>query len=289
MRYLTFRSIKAAGLLCLMVIILAACQPNTNPTITPAPPTLTATPPGGLSINVTPAANSSTLPSGSSTSFSLSLQYPSDKAPQSVAWEMQYVPTGIKAELIGQTTPWQRRLLVTADSSLATGSYTLDVVATVDTQSVRTAVTVAVTDCVQTESGSSTTGVNSNLVELITAGKPAVEHGLLVPLQVCGNAKHVRVTLTKAQAEDGSTMTTPPAFYIFRSEVWPAPNHITAHGLPESINVQVPNIAQSNSGSQLDADVSSGLYLLIFEHDRYGATLTPPTRVSYVTYEVAIQ
>ncbi len=290
MRYLKLRSASVFGLLCLMVIMLAACQPNPNPTVTPIPPTLTATPPGGLSIGVTPTANGSPLPAGSSTSFALSLQYPADKVPQSVAWEAQYIPTGIQAELVGQTTPWQRRLLITADSSLAAGSYTLDVVATVDTaQSVRTAVTVAVTDCVQTESGSSTTGVNSNLVELITAGKPAIEHGLLVPLQVCGSAKHVRVTLTKAMAEDGSTMTTPPAFYIFRSEVWPAPNHITAHGLPELINVQVPNIAQTNTGSQLDADVTSGLYLLIFEHDRFGATLTPATRVSFVTYTVAIQ
>ncbi len=67
------------------------------------------------------------------------------------------------------------------------------------------------------------------------------------------------------------------------------PDHITAHGLPELYNVQVPNILQNNTASQLDADVPPGLYLLIFERDRFGATLTPQTIPASVIYEVMIQ
>ncbi|MEP6985035.1 MAG: hypothetical protein ABI970_05540, partial [Chloroflexota bacterium] len=97
------------------------------------------------------------------------------------------------------------------------------------------------------------------------------------------------VKLTSAIAEDGSTMTTLPAFYIFRSEVWPAPDHITAHGLDELLNVQVPMIAQANNTGQLDADVGAGLYLLIFEHDRFGATLIPQTLPATVTYTLTVK
>lgn len=235
-------------------------------------------------------SSGSTLPAGSSTSFVLALQYPANNPPPSVAWAVQNLPTGIQANLVGQTSPWQRRLLMTGDGVLAAGTYAVDVVATTDTgESAQATVQVRVTACVQTASGSSTQAINSNLVELITAGKPAVEHGLLVPLQICESVQHVQVKLTQALAEDGSIMPTPPRFYLFRSEVWPAPNHVTAHGLPELYNVQVPNIPQTNSAQQLDADVEPGLYLLIFERDRYAMTLEPPNTPASVSYDVLIQ
>ena len=75
---------------------------------------------------------------------------------------------------------------------------------------------------------------------------------------------------------------------MYRSEVYPAPDHITAHPLAELYNVQVPTIAQANSAGQLDADVGAGLYLLIFERDRFGATLTPQTTPASVTYDLMV-
>lgn len=229
-------------------------------------------------------------PSGSSNSFSLTLNYPQNQPPQSVDWETQNIDRGLTTSIVGGAAPWTRRLIVTSDGTLVNGTYKLDVVATTDTsQSARTTVSVDVTACTETPSGSTTQDINSNLVELITAGKPAVEHGLLVPVQICGSQKHISVKLTKAVAEDGSTMTTLPSFYVYRSEVWPAPDHITAHPLAELFNVQVPVIATSSSAGQLDADVPTGLYLLIFEHDRFGATLPPQSFVKTVTWDLTIQ
>ena len=64
---------------------------------------------------------------------------------------------------------------------------------------------------------------------------------------------------------------------------------IAAHGLPELFNVQVPTIAQANNAGQLDADVGAGLYLLIFERDRFGVTLTPQSTPATVTYDLTIE
>lgn len=277
MRHLRF----AYALVCLM-IGLAACIPALTPTPNP-----TATSEPAISLDVT--GSGAGLPAGSSTSFRLDLQYPADKPPQVVNWTTDKIASGLAVTLVGATTPWQRRLLVTADSTLTAGSYTLDVAATPENaQSVRATIKVDVTACAETASGSVTQVMNSNLVELITAGKPAVEHGLLVPVQICSTGKHLSIKLTNASAEDGSTLTALPPFYVFRSEVFPAPDHIMAHGLAESFNVQVPTIAQSSAG-QLEADVGAGLYLLIFERDRYAATLTPQTIPASVTYTLSVQ
>jgi hypothetical protein len=275
--------LRSATLIVWFIISLGACQPSVTPTPLPS-----ATPPADFSISATNMGGAG-LPAGSSTSFALTLNYPPAKPPQSVTWETQNVSNGLMATIVGGAAPWQRRLVITSDSALAAGSYALDVKATTDSaQTAQATVKVDVTACTETASGSSTTAISSNLVELITAGKPAVEHGLLIPVQICGSPKHLSVKLTNVTAEDGSTMTMLPAFYVYRSEVWPAPDHITAHPLAELFNVQVPTIAQANSAGQLDTDVGAGLYLLIFERDRYGATLTPPTTPASVTYTLTI-
>ena len=281
MRYL--RSVMV--LVCLF-LSLSACNPTPTATSTPF---ATVTPSNDFSISVTPIGGAG-LPAGSSASFTVELKYPANQVPQSVIWETQNLAQGIHATILGATTPWNRRLLVTTDVGLAAGSYGLDVAATVNSaQKVAAGVQFTVAACTETASGSSTQAINSNLVELITAGKPAVEHGLLVPVQICANQRHLSVHLTSATAEDGSNMSTLPSLYVFRSEVWPAPDHIIAHGLTELFNVQVPTVAQSNSAGQLDADVGAGLYLLIFERDRYAATLTPERIPASVTYEIGIQ
>ncbi len=287
MRQTTLRPMMMVG--WLIFLFLAACQPAKFPTTTPPPPTLTATPPGGLSLDVNPNPLDVTISVGSSMSYGLNLGYPEGQAPQVVNWETQYVPDGIKAEFKGHTTPWATRLLVTTDPKLTVGPHTFDVVATTgDNQFARVGVTVNVTECIQSEQGRREDSINLNLVGLITAGKPAVEHGLLVPVQVCDGPKHIQVILKEEKAEDLSVMNPPMPFYLFRSEVYPEPDNIMAHGIEEAYNVQVPNITQTNTTTELNADVPPGLYLLIFEHDRYGATLTPGTRPSYVTYELHI-
>ena len=283
MRVLRLRS---AALIVWFILGFMACSPPIDKSLVVVTLTPKPTPVSIIATNI----GGAWLPAGSSTSFALTLNYPADKTPQSVTWTIPYIANGLTATIVDGATPFHRRLLVTADVGLVAGTYTMDVLAATDTaQTVRRIIKVDVTACTQTASGSSTTAMNSNLVELITAGKPAVEHGLLIPIQICGSSKHLSVKLTSATAEDGSTLTTLPSFYIFRSEVWPAPDHITAHPLAELFNVQVPTIAQANSAGQLDADVGAGLYLLIFEHDRFGATLTPQTTPASVTYDLTVE
>jgi len=275
-----------------LILGLNACAP-----LFPEPyiskPTPTMDPALSISATVVSGNDGAGLPAGLSTSYLLTLNYAPDRPPESVIWTIQNMSKGISTKLIGQTVPWQTRVLVTADQGLKAGTYSIDVIPTVKINqtllSVVKKIRVQVTDCIETPSGSSTQAINSNLVELITAGKPAVEHGLLVPIQICGNQKHLSIKLTSATAENGSTMTTLPAFYVFHSEVWPAPDHIIAHGLTELLNVQVPIVAQANHTGQLDADVGAGLYLLIFEHDRFGATLTPQTMPASVTYTLTVK
>ncbi len=267
-----------------LLLGLVACQPTVTPTPLPLP---TPTSSNGFGITAT-SMGGAAFPAGTSNSFTLNLVYPVDQTPQTVDWRTQNVASGLTPTMVGGTTPWQRRLLVSTDPALAAGSYTLDIVAMVNANlSVQATLNVTITACAQTASGTTTELINLNLVELITAGKPNVEHGLLVPVQICGAQRHIHINLTKAIAQDGSTLTTLPPFYIFRSEVWPAPNQITAHGLTELFNVQVPLIAQGNAG-QLIADVPPGLYLLIFERDRFGATLTPDSTPASVTWDLTI-
>ena len=274
--------LQSATVIISLIFALSACLPNV-----PSTPDQKPTSDNAVSLSVT--GNGDGLPAGASQSFALVLNYASGKAPQAVDWKTENVPTGVTAAITSHAAPWSTRLVVTTDGTLAAGSYTLDVVATTDTpQTLSATVKLNVTACIETASGSSTQAVMSHLVELITAGKPAIEHGLLVPIQICGKPKHLQVKLTQAIATDNSVMTTPPPFYLFRSEVWPAPDHINAHGLAEGFNVQVPNIPQTDGAWQLDADVTAGLYLLIFERDRYAATLTPQNTPATVTYDVII-
>jgi hypothetical protein len=271
-----------------LLLGLAACQPSVTPT---SDPNITAVIPtqasADLNITATDMGNGAGLPIGASNSYSLTLNAAAGTSPSDVVWSTQSVPAGMSADIVGGASPFQRRLIVTSDDTVAAGSYSLAVTATVDAnQFARATVNVTIAACTETASGSDTKDINSNLVELITAGKPAVEHGLLVPVQICA-PKHLSVKLTSTKADDGSTMTTPPAFYVFRSQVWPAPTNIIANGLDEILNVQAPSIAQAN-GDQLDADLQPGLYLLIFEHDRFGVTLTPQSTPANVTYDLKI-
>ena len=108
---------------------------------------------------------------------------------------------------------------------------------------------MTVGECVSSEQGRCNASIDSNLVVLITAGKPVVEHGLLVPIQVCGRPKHIQVIIKEAIAEDRSVMNPPMPLYLFRSEVYPEPNITMSRGIEENYNVQVPNIAQTYTGA----------------------------------------
>lgn len=265
-------------------ILTRTIMPSPIPTRT-VPPSriLTLTPTLAASLIVTPTTQ--TFPAGASVAFNLEFGQPSQRG--RTLFEVRGLPTGVTIEFLGSAAPYENYLILHTPGSLALWSYTLDVLANAGgSQTVSGRIVLNVTSCAESQSGKFTQMIQSNLVELFTAGKPAIEHGLLVPVQVCGSrpVKHVKVTLESATSEAGTPLTTPPRFYMYRSLVWPAPRSIQAHSW--GVNVQKPRI--ESTGWQLEADVAPGLYLLIFERDRYGPTLEPRAVPASVTYHLEI-
>jgi hypothetical protein len=229
---------------------------------------------------VSPSAQA--LPAGSSASFRVNAD---DACAHSYTFQAQGLPAGITAEFLGDATPCRNTLVLTVPVAAAPGSYSVQVVAmqTDTSLSTSTQIALTVTGCQEFQQGEFSQTIQSNLVTLITAGKPSIEHGLLVPLQVCQD-RLLRVTLTSATSEAGTPMATPPRFYLYRSLVWPAPSTITAHGLWP--NVKVPRI--NSDGWQLQGTIGPGLYLLVFERDYYTipAITDPASFPASVTYRI---
>lgn len=202
-----------------------------------------------------------TLPAGSSTKFSLDAE---DPCVTPYTFQAQGLPVGVTAEFLGDAIPCRSTLVLHTVVTVAPGDYTVKVVATQTGTSLSKSaqVTLSVTSCSEFPQGEFTQAIQSNFITLITAGKPAIEHGLLVPLQVCQNHS-LRVTLTAAVSEAGTPMATPPRFYLYRSLVWPAPSAIAAHNWGQNVRPQRNN----SDGWLLQADITPGLYLLVFERD----------------------
>lgn len=263
-------------------LTLAACQSSELLSLLSHP----ASPAPALALTASPSQLS--VPAGASATFDLRLTFTDETRPTSSLWAVQNLPNGLDAYFLGNPTPWQNRLVVTTHGQLASGDYPFAVVATTDTGTLTAPLTLTITDCVDTETGNFTHDIQSNLVELITAGKPAKESGLLVPIQVCAHGHYSRrlhVTLKQAISETGTVLTDAPPFYLYRSRVWPAPAYILAHQVGP-INVDLPR--ENHTDWELDAEVTPGLYLLIFENDRYPNT-PPEAAPATVTYELTLK
>ena len=223
---------------------------------------------------------SKAFPAGSSVSFDVQSPHP-DPSQTGYAFSAAGLPPGVQAEFMARPTPYDKTLVLHTPPTLAPGDYSFRVFAQLDALSwVSQPVGLHVTECQPFRAGEYTENIQSNLVGLITAGKPNYEHGLLVPLQICAPTP-LTVTLLQVIAEDGSTMADPPPFYLYRSLDWPAPAEILAH-YPYGPNVELPRVDAVDW--RLEADLRSGLYLLIFERDHYGSSADPhdiPARVTY--------
>jgi hypothetical protein len=77
-------------------------------------------------------------------------------------------------------------------------------------------------------------------------------------------------------------MATPPPFYLFRSLVWPAPDAIQTH----SYYAANATNAGEGSGWEPEPEVTPGLWLLVFERDRYGSSAGPQDIPAMVTYRL---
>jgi hypothetical protein len=195
--------------------------------------------------------------------------------------------SGVTAGFLGSPRPGCDTLVLETAGSLPPGTYPLRVTARLDGQlAASVPATLTVASCVELEPGEFTQAISSNLVPLITAGKPSIEHGLLVPLQVCAGTepRRLQVSLERALSEAGTTMATPPRFYIYRSLVWPAPEAIQTH------NYWAANAAErvDAAGWELERGVMPGLYMLVFERDRYGSSTDAGDIPAAVTYRVAL-
>jgi hypothetical protein len=231
-----------------------------------------------------------TLQAGSSVEFKLTAAL--SPLAKRYTFQVQDLPSGITTELLGNPVPSEDTLVLNTTGSLAPGRYVVNLIVNTDAgNSAPAPITLEVTPCSEFQPGEFTESVRSRLVELITAGKPAVEHGLLVPLQICGGSsrtKHLKVTLEAVKSETGSSMSSPPRFYVYRSLAWPAPNSIQANpGAYWLRNVALP---RTNSAAwQLDADLMPGLYLLVFERDRFDSTTDPKEIPGTVTFRLELK
>lgn len=257
---------------------------STTPTATAseAPPAINPTSETSAAASLTTEPSALTLPSGTSGRVDVKMN---ECDQQPATFQASALPIGITAEFLTGPTPCEQALVLHTDVSLSPGEYTIDVTRRSSTG--RTAsgqLTVQVTACIELQSGEFTTAIQSNLIPLISAGKPNIEHGLLVPLQFCGDRQLV-INLLSAASEAGTAMTTPPRFYLYRSWVWPAPDAIQANAaMPWTTNVAVPRI--DSRGWQLTANVPAGMYLLVFERDAYGSSTDPHDIPASVTYRV---
>jgi hypothetical protein len=198
-------------------------------------------------------------------------------------FQASQLPNGVTVEWLGDAAPCRQTLVLHTAGTLAPGSYTVGVSATQKDTSLSASaqITLNVTGCSEFAPGEFTQAIQSNFITLYTAGKPAVEHGLLVPLQVC-QSHTLRVTLTAATSEANTPIADPPPFYLYRSLIWPAPNSIIAQGWGLNVRPQRTN----SNGWALQADITPGLYLLVFERDRYTTASDPdpshfPAAVTY--------
>ncbi|HSR30539.1 MAG TPA: hypothetical protein VLY63_08230 [Anaerolineae bacterium] len=248
-------------------------------------PATTSQPPSnfGAALIVTPTLQ--TLPAGSSAEFGLAI-VPSCQT-ESNAFGVDQLPAGWTAEFLGSPIPCKETLVLNTPGTARPGSYSIRATATPETDLFTWAeLTVEILPCVEFQTGEFSQAMHANLVTLVTGGKPSVEHGLLVPLQVCGAepGRRLLVTLTEVISEAGSRMASPPRFYLYRSLVWPEPNSIVAHGAPGTLNVGLPRT--ENEDWQLEAEITPGLYLLVFERDYYGSSPHPETIPASLTYRL---
>jgi hypothetical protein len=263
-------------------------SPVATGTPSPANTPLTAsqpTPDLGAALTVTPTLQA--VPAGSSARFGLAIVPSCQTHP--AAFGVGQLPAGWTAEFLSSAIPCNRTLVLTTAETAQPGRYSIRVTATSETDwSTSAELTLEVVLCVEFQPGEFTRAMGSNLVTLITAGKPAIEHGLLIPLQVCDGqpGRRLLVTLEEVNSEAGSRMASPPRFYLYRSRVWPEPNSIVAHGVPGTINVELPRIG--NEGWQLEAEVTPGLYLLIFERDFWGSSPDRQAIPASLTYWLEI-
>jgi hypothetical protein len=204
---------------------------------------------------------------------------------QSATFAAPTLPLGVSAEFLTSPTPCEQTVVLHTNVSLSPGEYAIAVTRQSSTARIATGqLTLQVGACIESQAGEFTTAIQSNLISMISAGKPSIEHGLLVPLQICSDRQLV-IDLLSATSEAGTAMTTPPRFYLYRSWVWPAPDAIQANAAqPWTLNVAVPRI--DSNGWQLMASVPAGMYLLVFERDAYGSSNDPMDIPAAVTYRL---
>jgi hypothetical protein len=221
-----------------------------------------------------------TLPAGASGRVVLNMN---ECDQQSATFATPTLPLGVSAEFLTSPTPCEQAIVLHTNVSLSPGAYAIDVTRQSSTGRIASGqLTLQVGACIEPQAGEFTTAIQSNLISVISAGKPSIEYGLLVPLQFCGN-RFITIDLLAATSEASTPMTSPPRFYLHRSWVWPAPDAIQVH-LPWASNVAVPRI--DSNGWQLTANVPAGLYLLVFERDAYGSPMDPHDIPASVTYRV---
>jgi hypothetical protein len=254
--------------------------PTATRTVAPTP-TATPTPVGLTFLEASPPLVQ-TCPAGSTVLFGLR----TDPIGPGIRYWVEGLPSEITAFFLGNPAPYINTLALETSGALAPGAYEVHPAAAIgDQRPVFAQIGLEVTACTEFHTGVFTQELQSNLVQLYTAGKPSREEGQLVPLQVCASeqARRLKVTLEGAISQAGTPMTTPPRFYIFRSFVWPAPDCIVTH----NYGVNASRAADA-IGWEMELDITPGLWLLVFEQARFGSSEDPHDIPAIVTYRLEL-
>ncbi len=180
---------------------------------------------------------------------------------------VQGLSAGITSTVFQSAVPWEGELLLRTATTISPGLYTAQIsVYTTDYDiTITRPISLEVTACSESPSGH----FIQRLDELneIRADKlwDTAQGGEVIPIQICGRhpSRHITVTLESIYA--GSAIVLPELLprRLYRSYVYPVPRIIALHN-PSLIGGNVSLVAETDTELQMGADVTPGLYLLVF-------------------------
>lgn len=227
-----------------------------------------------------------TLPAGASASFSVSVpEWRESWGP--LYWSVVGLPPGITAEFWSTARPFYRTLVIDTSCATPPGSYVLDIQVTISETTYTANITVEVTGHLEeSQPGSFTGSFTANTFGVSRGGPTTFVYGPFLVLQFCESTqpRKLKVTVQSATSDAGTPMAEPPPFSLFRSAVWPVPDHIQTN---TGYVANAKEVAQNEVGN-LEWNITEGLYVLVFQRSPLEASRPPEQRPASVTYSVEI-
>ncbi len=201
---------------------------------------------------------------------------------------MAGLPPGVDFEFLPDAVPAKSTLVINTSCATAPGSHVFDVWATISETMQMAKVTVNIVDSlVDSQPGSYTGSFTLNTIGVSRGGPSTYQYGPFLVLQFCGTGQPRKLTVEvqSAISEADTPLAQPPRFSLFRSMVWPVPDHIQTMSGGYQANAR--EVAQSD-GWNLEWDIADGLYVVAFQRSPFEDSLPANERPASVAYRVEI-